>query len=122
MKSFDTIVVIATTSSSIMLSLTGIGLIVIPISSATACGLAVDKKVVFEIITNKCNKNKKQYERDQQTIESCDKLYRNSSQANVFDKNEYESLCNIFTKYLEETKNEPFFIKMNFKIKLIFFQ
>ena len=34
LKSFDTFVIIATTSSSITLSLTGIGLIVIPISTA----------------------------------------------------------------------------------------
>ena len=36
------------------------------------------------------------------------------------DKNEYESLCNIFTKRLDETKNEYFFINMNIKVKLIF--
>ena len=29
---------------------------------------------------------------------------------NLIDKSEYESLCNIFTKYLDETKNEFFYI------------
>ena len=38
-KSFDTIVIIATTTSSTTLSLTGFGLLVIPISSSIACGL-----------------------------------------------------------------------------------
>ena len=38
LKSIDTFVIIATTSISIPLSLTGIGLIAIPISTATACG------------------------------------------------------------------------------------
>ena len=37
LKSFDTFVIIANTSSSFMLSLTGIGLIAIPKSTATAC-------------------------------------------------------------------------------------
>ena len=37
---------------------------------------------------------------------SFDKLNRKSSQDNVIDKNGYESLCNIFTKKLNETKNE----------------
>ena len=37
LKSFDTFVIIATTSSSITLSLTGISLIVIPIGGASAC-------------------------------------------------------------------------------------
>ena len=31
-----------------------------------------------------------------------------SLEDNVIDKSEFESLCNIFTKYLDETKNECF--------------
>ena len=50
LKSFDTIVIIATTSISTTLSLTGIGLIATPISSATACGLSIGIKVVYEKI------------------------------------------------------------------------
>ena len=101
LKSFDTFVIIATTSSSITLSLTGIGLIVIPISTASACALSIGNKVIYEIIINKYNKYKKQYEKDQQTIKSFDKLYRKSLQDNVIDKTEYNSLCNIFTKYVD---------------------
>ena len=41
LKSFDTFRIIAMTSSSITLSLTGIGLIAIPISTATTCGLPI---------------------------------------------------------------------------------
>ena len=44
LKFFDTIVIIVTTSSSITLSLTGISLIAIPKSRATACGLSIGKK------------------------------------------------------------------------------
>ena len=108
LKSFDTFVIIATTSSSITLSLTGMGLIVIPISTASACALSIGNKVIYEIIVNKCNKYKKQYERDQQTTKSFDNLYRKSLQDNVIDKTEYESLCNVFTKYVNENKNESF--------------
>ena len=106
---FDTFVIIATTSSSVTLSLTGIGLIVIPISTASACALSIGNKVLYEIIINKYNKNKKQYERDEQTIKSSDKLYRKSLQDNVIDKDEYENVYNAFTKYVDETKNESFF-------------
>ena len=108
LKSFDTFVIIATTSSSITLSLTGIGLTVIPISTVTACGLSIGNKVLYEIIINKYNKYKKLYERDQQTIKSFDKLYRKYLQDNVIDKTEYESLCNFSTKYVDENKNESF--------------
>ena len=108
LKSFDTFVIIATTSSSITLSFTGIGLIVIPISTATACGLSIGNKVLYEMIINKYNKYKKLYERDQQTIKFFDKLYRKFLQDNVTDKTEYESVCNTFTKYVDENKNKFF--------------
>ena len=45
LDSIDTFVVIATTSSSIKLSLTGIGLIVIPVSAALASELSNGKEV-----------------------------------------------------------------------------
>ena len=121
LKSFDTIVIIATTSSSITLSPTGFGLIVIPISSSIACGLTITNKVLYEIVMQKYNKYKKQNEKDNQTIKSFDKLYRKSLQDKMIDKGEYESLCNIFTKYIDENKNEPFFININIKLKLNFF-
>ena len=106
LKSFDTFVNIATTSSSFTLSLTGIGLIAIPIPTAIACGLPIGNKNLFEIIINKNNKFRKQYERDQQTIKLFDKLYRKSLQDNVIDKNDYESLCKFFIKYVDENKKE----------------
>ena len=108
LESVDSIVIIGTTSTSITLSVTGIGLIVLPISAGIACGLSLGNKILHKLIINKYNKYKKQYERDQQTIKSFDKLYRKSLQDNVIDKNEYENLCNIFTKYIDENKNESF--------------
>ena len=119
-KSFDTFVIIETTSSSITLSLTGIGLIVISISTATTCGLSIGNNVIFEIITYKYNEYKSQYERDEQTIKCFDKLYRKSLQDNVIEEIEYESLCDIFTKYLKKQKFN-LFINMNLKLKLFFF-
>ena len=47
---------------------------------------------------NKNNKHKKQLGKDQIKIKSFDKLYKKPLQDNLIDKNEYESLCNIFTK------------------------
>ena len=48
------------------------------------------------------------YEKEQQTIKSFDKLYRKSLQNKLIDKSEYESLCNILTRYVDESKNESF--------------
>ena len=108
LESVDSIIIIGATSVSITLSVTGIGLIVLPKSAGIACTLSLDSKVLHELITNKDNKYKKQYERDQQTIKSFDKLYKKSLQDNIIDKTEYESLCNIFTKFVDENKNESF--------------
>ena len=108
LQSVDSIVIIATTSTSITLSVTGIGLIVLPISAGIACTLSLGNKILHKLIINKYNKYKKQYERDQSTIKSFDKLYRKSLQDNIIDKTEYESLCNIFTKHVDENKNESF--------------
>ena len=108
LESVDSIVIMAATSTSITLSVTGIGLIVLPISAGIACTLSLGNKVLHKLIINKYNKYKKQYERDQNTIKSFDKLYRKSLQDDVVDKNEYESLCNIFTRYVDGNKNESF--------------
>ena len=108
LESVDSIVIIGATSTSITLSITGIGLIILPISPGIACGLSLGNKVLHKLIINKSNKYKKQNERDQNTIKSFDKLYRKSLQDNVIDKTEYDSLCNIFTKYIGENKNESF--------------
>ena len=108
LESVDSIVIIRATSTSITLSVTGFGLIILPISAGIACTLSLGNKVLHKLIINKYIKYKKQNERDQNTLKSFDKLYRKSLQDNVIDKAEYESLCNIFTKYVDENKNESF--------------
>ena len=108
LESVDSIVIIGATSTSITLSITGMGLIILPISAGIACTLSLGNKILHKLIINKYNKYKKQYEKDQNTIQSFDKLYRKSLQDNVIDKTEYESLCNNFTKYIDQNKNESF--------------
>ena len=110
-ESFDTSVIVAKTSSSITLPITGNGLKTLPISTATAYGLATSDKIIFEIFMQKYYKCKKHCEKDQRTFKFFVNSYRKSLQVNLIDKNENESLCNIFTKLLDETKNEPFFYK-----------
>ena len=61
LESVDSIVIIAATSTSITLSVTGIGLIVLPISAGIACGLSLGNKILHKLIINKYNKYKKLY-------------------------------------------------------------
>ena len=108
LESVDSIVIIGATSTSITLSVTGVGLIILPISAGIACTLSLGNKIIHKLIINKYNKYKKLYERDRQTTKSFDKLYRKSLQDNIIDKTEYDCLFNIFTKYVDENKNESF--------------
>ena len=59
LKSFDTIVIIATTSSSITLSLTGFGLNAIPISTVTASEISAGNEVIYERVVQKFKKIQK---------------------------------------------------------------
>ena len=70
----------------------------------------------------KYNKYKKQYKKDQQTNKRFDKLYRTSLQDILFNEIEHESLCNSFSKYVDEQKNEYFLLSMNRKLKLNIFK
>ena len=72
LESVDSIVIIAATSTSITLSITGIGMIVLQISPGIACGLSLGNKVLHKLFINKYNKYKKLYERDQNTFKSFD--------------------------------------------------
>ena len=96
------------TTTSVALSVIGVGLIVAPISAGVACALSLGSKILHQPIINKQNKYKNVYENDQQTIISFDNLYRKLLQNIIFDKIEYECLRNILTKYLEETRTESF--------------
>ena len=83
-------------------------MIILPISARIACTLSLGNKVLHKLFINKYKKYKKQYERDQQTIKSLDEFYRKSLQVNVIDKTEHDSLCKIFTNYVDENENESF--------------
>ena len=120
LESVDSIVITGATSTSISLSVTGVGLNILPISAGIACGLSLGNKVLHKLIINKYNKYKKLYERDHQTIKSFDKLYRKSLQDNIIDKTEYDSLCKILLIILTKIKMN-FFYKHEYKNKIKLF-
>ena len=53
LKSFDTNVKFATSSSFIILSVTRFGLTASPISTSTACRILIGNKVIYEIVMQK---------------------------------------------------------------------
>ena len=85
LESVDGIVLITTTSILITLSITGIGMIVLPKSAGIVCTLSIGSKVLHKLIINKYNEYEKQYEKDQLTNKSFNNLYRKSLKDNTFD-------------------------------------
>ena len=85
-ESVYTIVFIGAISTSITLSITGIGSSVLPIAARIDCTLSLGNKVLHKIIINEYNKYRKQYEKDQQTVNFFDRIYRKTLQDIVIDK------------------------------------
>ena len=56
LESVDTVVFISATTTSVILSVTGIGLIVVPIPAGIACALSLGNKLIHRISKNTYNK------------------------------------------------------------------
>ena len=56
LESVDSIVIIGATSTSISLSFTDVGLIILPISAGIACILSLGNKVLHKLILKKTDK------------------------------------------------------------------
>ena len=72
LESVDTIVIVGATTTSVTLSVTGVGLVVVSFFSGIACALSLGRKVIHKLVLKMFNKNKNLYEKDQQTIELFD--------------------------------------------------
>ena len=100
--------ILGATTTSVTLLVAGVRLVVVPFSAPIACALAIVDKVIQKVFMIKHNKYKKLYEKDLLTLKSFDKLYKKSLQNFRIDESEYESFCNKFSKYVDQTKNECF--------------
>ena len=69
-ESVDTNVFVGATKTYAPLSVTGVGLIVVPFSVGSACALSLGNKVIHKIIITKYNKKKGDFEKDLQTNKS----------------------------------------------------
>ena len=71
------------TLTSICLSITGVASNIPPISAGIVWGSSLGDKVKFETVIQKYNKYRKQCQKDQQTINSFDELYRETFNINL---------------------------------------
>ena len=103
----------STFSRSVILSLTGFGLILSSVLNRIGGGLSFTSKVSYEINMVIYKRNKTNYARTKQTNNSFFKLYRKNLHYVVFEKKEYDYLFKIFTKYIKRIKNSSVFGNLN---------
>ena len=78
--------------------------------------MSTGSKRHYEIVVRKYNIYREEYQKKLQAKNFFDKLYRKSLQDNLKDGNKYESLCNVYTKYLDETQIDFFYKKVHIKV------
>ena len=98
-NSFDGIIVIGTTSASISLSITGVGIIVVPIAAGVGCTTGILVKICSSYLKKKEQNYKLEYTIIQKTLDDFRQLYVTSLKDNHIDEKEYHRFVTQFENY-----------------------
>ena len=97
--SLDGIIVIGTTSASISLSITGVGIIVVPIAAGVGCTTGILVKICSSYLKKKEQNYKLKYTIIQKTLDDFRQLYVTSLKDNHIDEKEYHRFVTQFENY-----------------------
>ena len=98
-NSLDGIIVIGTTSASISLSITGVGIIVVPIAAGVGCTTGILVKICSSYLKKKEQNYKLKYTIIQKTLDDFRQLYVTSLKDNHIDEKEYHRFVTQFENY-----------------------
>ena len=98
-NSLDGIIVIGTTSASISLSITGVGIIVVPIAAGVGCTTDILVKIRSSYLKKKEQNYKLKYTIIQKTLDDFRQLYVASLKDNHIDEKEYHRFVTQFENY-----------------------
>ena len=98
-NSLDGIIVIGTTSASISLSITGVGIIVVPIAAGVGCTTGILVKICSSYLKKKEQNYKLKYTIIQKTLDNFRQLYVASLKDNCIDEKEYHRFVTQFENY-----------------------
>ena len=98
-NSLDGILVIGTTSASISLSITGVGIIVVPIAAGVGCTTGILVKICSSYLKKKEQNYKLKYTIIQKTLDDFRQLYVTSLKDNHIDEKEYHRFVTQFENY-----------------------
>ena len=91
-QSIDGVSVLGVSSTCVTLSVTGVGLVVVPIASGIGAGLCIISKIAGEYLKRKEQHNFKKYTLAGRTLHDYQKLYSKCLEDNKIDLNEYNKL------------------------------
>ena len=111
LNTIDSVAIISTTSTSITLSLTGYGLIIVPITAGCGCVMTVGSKIISEFLKKKEKSYLKKYTLSHNTLNDFRKLYQKSLEDNIINENEYKKFTDMYNNYQnEKTKQKNTFL------------
>ena len=98
-QSIDGVSVLGVSSTCVTLSVTGVGLAVVPIASGIGAGLCIISKIAGEYLKRKEQHNIKKYTLAGRTLNDFCKLHSKCLEDNKIDLNEYNKLKQTYDVY-----------------------
>ena len=98
-QSFDGVSVLGVSSTCVTLSVTGVGLVVVPIASGIGAGLCIFSKIAGEYLKRKEQHKIKQYTLAGRTLNDFCKLHSKCLEDKKVDLNEYNKLKQTYDLY-----------------------
>ena len=98
-NSTDGLIITGTTSASVTPSITGVGIIVVPISAGVGCATGILVKICSRYLKKKEQNYKLKYTIIQKTLDDFRQLFTTSLKDNHIDEKEYDRFVNMYEKY-----------------------
>ena len=98
-QSVDGVSILAVSSTCVTLSITGVGLVVVPVASGIGAGLCIISKLLGEYLKRKEQHNLKKYTLAARTLHDFCKLHSKCLEDNKIDLNEYNKLKQSYDTY-----------------------
>ena len=98
-NSTDGLIIIGITSASVTLSITGVGIIVVPITAGVGCATDILVKICSSYLKKKEQNNKLKYTIIQKTLDDFRQLFTTSLKDNHIDEKEYDRFVNMYENY-----------------------
>ena len=100
----ESVVVIGTTSTSIVVGLAGLAPFIIPIAAGGGISATMLNRIINETIKVREKKYLKMYTLTNKYLQEFMVFHKKALEDNKIDQNEYSKLCNIFNTYVDKKK------------------